>query len=472
MNKTPSSTRRLVLRFLLGLGFAMLVASILALLLIAIPITRRLIIVGLAEWMLGGRLESLAVDLDIQPNLRWIFVLLVILPVGFGLARMVIARSFSNAARGLALAAGALLALGVLVWWQTRHFNFDAQGRPVVYLSFRRDGGHKSYSPGIDRLTGRPKYEVTLDRVSWLSNLAQQPVREVDPAIETNWFDPNSGEANLWYVVTGTNQWQFFSRPLFHPQLQVEALPVTPELMKRWQAERDCRLAAAEAIKRQRQAEANAAAEKKAREQREEMERKRQADLRIREEAEALARLEMSRREQEEKIAQKQKKAEKTASPQPALEPSSETPSREILSQSAQKRASRTNPRNSRQVAISTPAPKPLAHQHCWIRRKIDEPAVKIVEMPFLVVGSIFKGLAGASRAPIVPAIPVQIVTPPPVSYVWQAPAPVNKYYPRGPIYTVPRPVHYTYVRVMPPPSPVGCRPTPFGTPIMNRYHY
>ncbi|MBU6411176.1 MAG: hypothetical protein KGR98_12385, partial [Verrucomicrobia bacterium] len=134
MTTTSPSVRRWLFRLLLGTMFATLVALMLGVIFIAIPITRRLVVVGLAEWMLGGRLESLAVDLDIQPNLRWIFVLLVVLPVGFGLARMVIARSFNSAARGLALSAGTLLALGVAVWWQTRHFNFDAQGRPVVYL--------------------------------------------------------------------------------------------------------------------------------------------------------------------------------------------------------------------------------------------------------------------------------------------------------------------------------------------------
>jgi hypothetical protein len=261
------STRRWLFRSLLLLGVGAVALFALALILIAIPLTRRVIIVGLAEWMLGGRLESLAVDLDIQPNLRWIFTLLVILPVGFGLARMVIARRFGSALRGLALAAGTLFVVGLFTWWHTRHFNFDAKGRPVVYLSFRRDGAHKSYSPGVDRVTGRPKFEATLDRVLWLSYLARQPVCELDPARETAWFDGNSGEPNLWYVQTCSNRWQFFNRPHFHQQLRVEVSPITPGVMACWKAEQDRQAHAAECLRRQREAEAKAAAEKQRREE-------------------------------------------------------------------------------------------------------------------------------------------------------------------------------------------------------------
>jgi hypothetical protein len=149
MTTTTYSVFRWLLRFMLAGGLAVLVALALAIILIAVPLTRRFLIVALADCLLGGRLESLAVDLDIQQNLRWIFTLLVVLPVGFGLARMSMARDSKSAARGLALAAGTLLILGLVVWWQTRQFNFDAKGRSVIYLSFRRDGAHKSYSPGL-----------------------------------------------------------------------------------------------------------------------------------------------------------------------------------------------------------------------------------------------------------------------------------------------------------------------------------
>lgn len=319
MTTASRSPRRWLLRLLLGLGFAALVAMGMAIILIAVPMTRRLIVVGLAQWMLGGRLESLAVDLDIQPNLRWLFTLLVILPVGFGLTRMVTARRFSSAARGLALVAGTLLAVGGLTWWQTRHFNFDAQGRPVVYLSYRREGVHKSYSPGIDRVTGRLKEAVTPARALWLSELVRQPVREVDPAVETNWFDAATGEPNLWYVELGTNRWQFYNRPHFHQQLRIQVSPVTPELMARWQADHDRQVAAAEAVRRQHEAEAKAAAEQKAREERERAEKEkreeheraeqhRQTDLRIKAEAEARAKLEVARQEREEKQRREQVK--------------------------------------------------------------------------------------------------------------------------------------------------------------------
>ncbi|MGA2660640.1 MAG: hypothetical protein ABSH34_24390 [Verrucomicrobiota bacterium] len=324
MITTSSPTRRWLFRGIVAIALAVSVALALGVVLIAIPIARRLIVVGLAEWMLGGRLESLAVDLDIQPNLRWVFTLLIVLPVGFGLARMVVARNFSAAARGLALAAATLLLLAVAVWWRTGHFNFDAKGRPVVYLSFRRDGVRKSYSPGIDHVTGCAKFEATVDQVLWLSDLVRQPVREVDPAVETNWFDPNSGEPNLWYVEAGPNRWQFFNRPMFHPRLAIEASPTTPALMRRWQGERDRQAAAAEVLRQEREAAAReaaeeqrredrAAAEKHALEERERAEHLRLAEFSVKAEAEARARAQAEQRTRDEELRRKQNEAREQA---------------------------------------------------------------------------------------------------------------------------------------------------------------
>ena len=378
MTTTSFSIRRWLLRLLLGAGLAVLVMLALAIIFIAVPLTRRVLIVALAEWMLGGRLESLAVDLDIQPNLRWIFTLLIVLPVGFGLARAVMARRFSSALRGLALAAGTLLLLAIAVWWNTRHFNFDAKGRSVVYLSFRRDGTHKSYSPGTDRVTGRPKYEATVDRIQWLSELARQPVREVAPAGQTNWFDANSGEPNLWFVQLATNRWQFFNRPHFHQQLRIEVSPVTPELMAQWQAEHN----------RQTAAVARAAAEKEKREEQERAEQRRQADLRTRAEAEAAARLEAERREREAQLARDQEKR----------------PATELATKEAPRPAAAPPVAPGPTYNWQTPRPStiesprwtvvPPQSQPGWVQVRIVEPVGSIVSIPFQIVGSVFGGVA------------------------------------------------------------------------------
>ncbi|MEI7940325.1 MAG: cell envelope integrity protein TolA [Verrucomicrobiota bacterium] len=306
MTPTILSIRRWLPRLLLGAGLATLAMLALAVIFIAVPLTRWVLIVALAQWMLGGRLESLAVDLDLQPNLRWIFTLLIVLPVGFGLARAVMARTCSSALRGLALAAGTLLLLAIAVWWNTRHFNFDAKGRPVLYLSFRRDGAHKSYSPGIDRVTGRAKYQATIDRVAWLSDLARQPVRPVDPALETNWFDANSGEPNLWYVEVGTHEWQFFNRPHFHQHLRVEVLPITPEVMARWQAEHERQVAEGEALQRRREAEAKATAERE-RQRQESAQREHEAALARAQQEEARRHAEQDAREAAAEVARRQR---------------------------------------------------------------------------------------------------------------------------------------------------------------------
>ena len=462
MTITTYSTWRWLLRTLLAVGLVVLVALALAVILIAIPITRRFLIVILADWLLGGRLESLAVDLDIQQNLRWIFVLVVVLPVGFGLARMAIARNFNSAARGLAVAVGTLLIVGLEVWWHTRHFNFDSQGRPVLYLSFRRDGACKSYSPGLDRITGRPKYEATVDRVAWLSELASQPVRVVDPAVETNWFDANSGEPNLWYVETNTNQWQFFNRPHFHQQLRVEVMPITPEVMAQWQAEQNRQATAADALRQQRAAEAKAEAEKKERQEQNLAEQRRQADLAIRAEAEARARLEGERqqRENEAKAAAEEKERQQREAEAKAAAEEKERQEANLAEQrrqadlairaEAEARARLEDERREReeklandkeksraaitaaQEAARIAPPPPVASKPPqmesprlavppvekkppgWAEERIVAPVGGVVKAPFQIVGSIFGGIVGLGSERRVRIVVVPTRVPPP----------------------------------------------------------
>ena len=86
MTTTIFSIRRWLLRLLLGAGLAALAMLALTVILIAVPLTRRVLavpptrrvlavpptrrglVVAVAEWMLVGRLESLAVDLDLQKS--------------------------------------------------------------------------------------------------------------------------------------------------------------------------------------------------------------------------------------------------------------------------------------------------------------------------------------------------------------------------------------------------------------------
>lgn len=302
--------RRRYLSLSLALSVALLLVAAVALAILAFPLTRYLLVLTSAHWFLRDLLESLAVDLELQPNLRWIFGLLVTLPISLGIVRMLSARVWRQAWAGLVLTAGTVLLVGGIAWWQTRQFNFDERGRPIVYVSFRSGGIHKSYTAGIDRVTGRSMSPITGDRLPWLEALARGPVQVINPAMTTNWFDPDSGYPRLWYVEVCSNRWEFFNRPVFHPRLQVEALPITRELMAAWEDQQQ-RASVREQAERQRRdeealAKARLTERFRAREQaeRDAMLRQRQAaDAAARVEAErvrALHREEQAKREQEE----------------------------------------------------------------------------------------------------------------------------------------------------------------------------
>jgi len=96
------------------------------------------------------------------------------------------------------------------------------------------------------------------------------PFRKVDPSA-VDWFDPNTGDPQVWYYQLPNGEFEFYSRPGFHPFTKDPLKPVTKNLYQTWlsrmkqraelEAAQKAELAAAEAAQASEKAAADAARE-------------------------------------------------------------------------------------------------------------------------------------------------------------------------------------------------------------------
>ena len=131
---------------------------------------------------------------------------------------------------------GALTAvtLDVITEWQqsqknaTRCYIIQRDPRaPVIY---------RDHLPGMDSETGRECRLVTTGLIERLKEYAEgkRPGRIKGHPLE--FFDPRTREPIVWYVEHG-GRIEIFDLLGYHPETSEELLPVTPEIVDRWNAE-------------------------------------------------------------------------------------------------------------------------------------------------------------------------------------------------------------------------------------------
>jgi hypothetical protein len=266
-----------------------------------------------------------------DPQVIWMVVIAAVFVVSY-LAEFVVRRD--RRYRWAAL--GGLAAIGIswfaLRAWLTHGQLYDPHGQPLFYWGLTPSWEiFKRPQAGINPFTDKPLLPASPEYLALIRSRLSEPLRQVEP--DTNdWFNPNTGDALLWWTRSSSGTLEFYRRPAIHPRYRIELLPVTLGLFREW-----------EQTQASRKAEEAAEAERKANVQREEEARRQDQKRLLAEET-----LRQSEALKEEQIADEAKRlaaeverhaiaqAERAAREQIAREDAERSRQREIANRRAE----------------------------------------------------------------------------------------------------------------------------------------
>ncbi len=147
--------------------------------------------------------------------------------------------SFSSRKRSLGiLGIFALLIVNSLaLWLGSKGQFFEASGKSTKCYVMTREGVRFGERPGIDLETGRQCRPVTPDLVERLEQYASGKRPELISTEEPVFFDPVSGEPEVWYARSKSGEIELFDLMGYHPETGEELQPVTPEIVQQWQVQ-------------------------------------------------------------------------------------------------------------------------------------------------------------------------------------------------------------------------------------------
>ncbi|MCX7590988.1 MAG: alkaline shock response membrane anchor protein AmaP [Kiritimatiellae bacterium] len=178
--------------------------------------------------------ETLANATGVNLYLIKAAVLLLLIPFYYGLKW-----SFSPFHRKSKRAIGAAilttLAVGynIGLYFATRQVSFTAEGKPLRYFALTPEGVKYSDRPGVERAYGIPFRPVTPEVARNLKLLEKGEFRPVDPA-NAAWFNPITGQAQLWYYQYPDGTLEFYDKPGHHPFTNEPLKEVTKQLYLDW----------------------------------------------------------------------------------------------------------------------------------------------------------------------------------------------------------------------------------------------
>lgn len=161
-------------------------------------------------------------------------VLLVLIPFLYGL-KLFFSLSKTKRRIGAAVLTTLALAYNIGLYFATRHVSFSAKGEALRYFALTPEGVKYSDRAGVEPVYGIPFKPVTPEVARNLKLLEKGEFKPVDPA-QAAWFNPITGQAQLWYYQYPEGTLEFYDKPGHHPFTNEPLKEVTKQVYLEWRA--------------------------------------------------------------------------------------------------------------------------------------------------------------------------------------------------------------------------------------------
>lgn len=134
---------------------------------------------------------------------------------------------------GSAMLTSLAVGYNVGLYFATRQVSFSGKGEALRYYALTPEGVKYSDRPGVEPVYGVPFRAVTPEVARNLRLLEKGEFKPVDPATVA-WFNPITGQAQLWHYRYPDGQLEFYDKPGYHPFTNEPLKEVTRELYLEW----------------------------------------------------------------------------------------------------------------------------------------------------------------------------------------------------------------------------------------------
>ena len=160
--------------------------------------------------------------------------LLMFIPFWFGATRAFSLGSRRRRYEGAAILIGLAVLYNLSLFWVTREISFSTSGgAPIKWYALTPEGVKFYDRAGVDPNYGIQLKPVTPEVIRKLKLLEKGEFKPVDPARVT-FFNPITGEAQVWYYRYPDGALEFYDKPGHHPLTGAPLQAVTQEVYFEW----------------------------------------------------------------------------------------------------------------------------------------------------------------------------------------------------------------------------------------------
>lgn len=159
-------------------------------------------------------------------------LLVLLLPFLYGM-RLFFSLNRTKRRIGTAILTALAVGHNIGLYFATRQVSFTAKGEALKYFALTPEGVKYSDRPGVESVYGVQFKPVTPEVARNLRLLEKGDFKLVDPG-GTQWFNPITGHAQLWYYRYPDGILEFYAKPGRHPFTNDPLMEVTKDLYMEW----------------------------------------------------------------------------------------------------------------------------------------------------------------------------------------------------------------------------------------------